>query len=85
MSKVDEVRSALHPLIDQGIVTDVLTGGQPLSDAGDPPLAGEPAAVDIIVRDGADHELYRLEIGERVAKAGVTGVKLVLRPGPPRV
>lgn len=84
MSKVDEVRTVLQPLIDQGIVTDVMMGGQPTRQAGDPPLVIEPVAIDVVTKDGTDHELYRSEIGERVANAGLTGVKLVLRPRPPR-
>ena len=83
MSKEDDIRRALQPMIDRGVVHSVGMGGRPLTQPGGPVLQTEPIAIDVNGRLGVDPESYRPEIDDLLQKAGITDVTYTIRPRPP--
>jgi hypothetical protein len=72
MSIHDEVRSALQPLVDQGLVHMV--------QAGEAPNPGQHESVTVMV-NADDPEAHRVDIMKLVLQAGLK-VELRLQPKP---
>jgi hypothetical protein len=75
MTVQDEVRGALQPLIDQGLVHMVQTSGE----VTDP---GQHESVTVMV-NADDPEVHRIDIMKLVLQAGLK-VELRLQPNPSR-
>jgi hypothetical protein len=75
MTIQNEVRSALQPLIDQGLVHMVQAGGGV-------PNPGQPVTVTVTV-NADDAEAHRVDIMKLVLQAGLK-VELRLQPNPSR-
>ena len=81
MSIVDEVRSALQPMIDQGLVHTVQAG--PSAPDGGVPNPSRHEAITVLV-NADDPEAHRVDIMKLVLQAGLK-VELQPEPNPSRL